>query len=183
MKGNRIVLIGGGTHSGKTAFATELALRLGETRAFVATTSGIDEQTKGRISQCRRDRGDRFTTFEEPVALVERLEMLGDQDVVVVDCVANWLSNLQLRKYSVQNILGQVERLTTVLAARRFHAVLVSHELGLSAPPTAEGRALAEIAGSAHQRLARVSDELYLAVMGVLTPIRAAELLEPTPHP
>src|SRR4051794_8246224 len=98
MHAHRIVLIGGGVRSGKSSFAIELAHRLGSRRAFVATARASDDEMNLRIDRHRRDRQDAFTTFEEPLALAEALRSLDDYDVVVVDCLTHWLSNLLLRK-------------------------------------------------------------------------------------
>jgi adenosylcobinamide kinase / adenosylcobinamide-phosphate guanylyltransferase len=76
MEPKRIVLIGGGVRSGKSAFAVELALGLGRRRAFVATATASDDEMKERIERHRRDRQDRFTTVEAPVALAETMASL-----------------------------------------------------------------------------------------------------------
>jgi adenosylcobinamide kinase/adenosylcobinamide-phosphate guanylyltransferase len=177
MGNHRIALIGGGTRSGKSTFAVELALRLGTRRAFVATATESDDDMRARIGRHREERGSKFTTIEEPLALAERLRSLNDYDVVVVDCVTHWLSNLMLRDTPTDSILAAVDEVGTVLAERRFHVVLVTNEVGMSLhAPTALGRRFVDVTGWAHQRLARVADDLYLAVMGVVVPIRPAAL-------
>src|SRR3954464_4060384 len=98
MHGHRIVLIGGGVRSGKSSFAIDLAHRLGRRRAFVATARPSDEEMNLRIDRHRRERQDAFTTFEQPLDLAEALTSLDDYEVVVVDCLTHWLSNLLLRK-------------------------------------------------------------------------------------
>ncbi|MBV9946739.1 MAG: bifunctional adenosylcobinamide kinase/adenosylcobinamide-phosphate guanylyltransferase, partial [Myxococcales bacterium] len=65
----RVVLVGGGVRSGKSSFAVEHALRLGERRAFVATATPSDAEMKARIERHQRDRRDAFTTVEAPTAL------------------------------------------------------------------------------------------------------------------
>lgn len=175
----RIVLIGGGVRSGKSAFAIDLAQRLGQRLAFVATAVTSDDEMKDRIERHRRDRPDSFATFEAPFALAETLAALGAYDVVVVDCLTIWLSNLLLRKDSTETILGQVDQVVRVLEERRFHAVLVTNEVGMSVhPPTPLGRAFVEVSGWAHQRVARVADRLYLAVLGIVVQIRPAGTLD-----
>jgi len=94
---NRIVLVGGGARSGKSAFALSLARGLGARRGFVATGQAFDAEMAARIAEHARTRGDDFRTIEEPVALPACLDQLRDLDVVVVDCLTLWLSNLMLR--------------------------------------------------------------------------------------
>jgi len=173
MESKRIILIGGGVRSGKSSFAVELAERLGTRRAFIATARPSDDEMKARIERHRRDRREAFTTVEEPVALADALRNLADCDVAVVDCVTHWLSNLLVRKDSIDAILEQVDDVVRTLERRRFHAVLVTNEVGMSIhPPTLLGRAFVEVVGWAHQRLSRAADELHLAVLGTVVRIR-----------
>jgi adenosylcobinamide kinase/adenosylcobinamide-phosphate guanylyltransferase len=173
MEGARVILIGGGVRSGKSAVAVELGKSLGPRRAFVATARRVDDEMSARIDRHRRDRGDEFTTIEAPVMLAQALDSLAGYDVVVVDCLTVWLSNLLVESTPVDAILEQVDAVVAVLAQRRFHAVLVTNEVGMSVhPPTALGRAFVEVVGWAHQRVAREADEVYLAVLGIVVPIR-----------
>lgn len=167
------ILIGGGVRSGKSAFALTLARRLGRRRTFVATARGLDEEMRRRIAQHQRDRGTDFTTIEEPLELPSLLEHVADVDVVVVDCVTLWLSNLLLRGDDEGVILSHVDRLVDVLRAPRFHALLVTNEVGMGVHPEhALGRVFRDVAGRAHQRLARGADEIYFAALGVMLRLR-----------
>lgn len=168
-----ISLIGGGTRSGKSSLAVSLGLRLGRRRAFIATATMSDDEMRVRIDRHRQDRGETFVTIEEPIALADALQSLTDCDVVVVDCVTHWLSNLLVRGATVDAILTDVDGVVAALEERRFHAVLVTNEVGMSVHPhTPLGRAFVEVSGWANQRLARVADQAYLAVMGTVLQIR-----------
>lgn len=169
----KIVLIGGGARSGKSTFALSLARRLGTRRAFVATAQALDEEMQERIAEHVRTRGPDFQTVEEPLALTEALVDLRDIDVVVIDCLTLWLSNLLLRDESETRILEQVQDLIGVLERRAFHAVIVTNEVGMGVvPETSLGRAFRDVAGRTHQRLAGVADEIYLAILGLILRIR-----------
>lgn len=173
MDSNRIALIGGGVRSGKSAFAVELAKKLGHRRVFVATATASDDEMKARIDRHRRERNDEFATLEVPLDLPEALASLDGYDVVVVDCLTLWLSNILLRGDSVDALLVQVDALVRVLCERRLHAVVVTNEVGMSLHPTTPlGRAFVEASGWAHQRVSRAADEIYLAVLGVVVPLR-----------
>ncbi len=170
---NRLVLIGGGVRSGKSAFAVELAQKLGPRRAFIATATPSDDEMKARIDRHRQEREDAFTTVEEPHALAEALATLDAYDVVVIDCLTLWLSNLLLRGDSLDAILAQVDRVVGVIGQRRFHVLVVTNEVGMSLhPTTALGRAFVDVSGWAHQRVSRAADEIYLAVLGTIVPLR-----------
>jgi adenosylcobinamide kinase/adenosylcobinamide-phosphate guanylyltransferase len=169
----KIVLLGGGVRSGKSAFALDLALRLGKTRAFIATATAFDDEMKSRIERHQRERRDEFTTIEEPIELAAALDALTGYEVVVVDCLTLWLSNLLLHQESMDAILARADDVVRVLQKRRLHAVLVTNEVGMSIhPPTPLGRTFVEVAGFTHQRVARVADEVYLAVLGTTLRIK-----------
>jgi adenosylcobinamide kinase/adenosylcobinamide-phosphate guanylyltransferase len=162
----KIHLIGGGVRSGKSSLAVELAKRLGERRAFIATATRSDAEMNARIDRHRDDRQGEFETIEEPLELESALRGV-NADVVVVDCVTHWLSNLLLQKLGSAAILERVQGVVRALESRHCHAVLVTNEVGMSVhPPTALGRAFVEVCGFAHQHLARCADEVHLAVLG-----------------
>jgi adenosylcobinamide kinase/adenosylcobinamide-phosphate guanylyltransferase len=170
-----LAVVGGGARSGKSAFALAYAQRLGPRRAFLATAEALDDEMRARIARHRDERGGAFLTIEEPRALPGALAALEGVDVVVVDCLTLWLSNLLLAGMSPGAIHEEVEALATVLAGRRFGALLVTNEVGMGiVPETPLGRAFRDLAGFAHQRLARLADEIYLAAMGVVLRVHPA---------
>jgi adenosylcobinamide kinase / adenosylcobinamide-phosphate guanylyltransferase len=171
VKPPQIILVGGGTRSGKSAFALAKARSLGSRRLFVATAQPGDDEMRERIRHHRSTRGDDFSTVEEPIAVVDVMRQIQSQDVVVIDCVTLWLTNLLLRGevYSPDVVLRQVEELARVLERRAVHAVIVTSEVGLGlVPETSLGRIFRDLAGTVHQRLAGLADEVYFGVLGVM---------------
>src|SRR5579884_1548989 len=67
----RIVLVGGGTRSGKSRFALALAGQHGPRRLFLATGQPGDDEMSERIRRHRQERGTDFVTIEEPLAVPE----------------------------------------------------------------------------------------------------------------
>jgi adenosylcobinamide kinase / adenosylcobinamide-phosphate guanylyltransferase len=170
-----IALVGGAVRSGKSAFALAHAQRLGERRAFVATAEPLDDEMSARVARHRAERGTGFATVEEPRDLPGALARLEGFDVVVVDCLTLWLSNLLVGGVGPGPIDEQVEALAAVLARRRFRAVLVTNEVGMGiVPETPLGRAFRDLAGKTHQRLAAIADEIYLAALGVVLRVHPA---------
>ncbi|HTU91397.1 MAG TPA: bifunctional adenosylcobinamide kinase/adenosylcobinamide-phosphate guanylyltransferase [Gemmataceae bacterium] len=169
----RIVFIGGGTRSGKSAFALSLARRLGQRRLFLATAQPGDDEMRERIERHRRDRGTDFHTIEEPLAVAQTIDQHADYDVVLLDCLTLWLSNLLLEGIEPTITLQRVEELTVVLARRSLHAVVVSNEVGLGiVSETPLGRTFRDVAGLAHQRISAAADEVYFAVLGTILRIK-----------
>ena len=168
-----IIVIGGGVRAGKSAFALTRARALGQRRGFIATAQAFDAEMAARIADHVRTRGPDFHTIEEPIAVPQRLAALRDLDVVVIDCLTLWLSNLLLRDEPAERIGARVDDLVRAAAARRLHTIVVTNEVGMGVVPDSPlGRAFRDIAGHAHQRLAAVADELYLAAIGTIVRLR-----------
>jgi len=169
----RLILIGGGVRSGKSSFALTRARALGGRLGFIATAEALDAEMTARIAAHVRTRGPEFTTIEEPIALPERLAALPELDTIVVDCLTLWLSNLLVRDMHPDAIAARIADLVRAARHRAGHTILVTNEVGLGVvPDSALGRAFRDIAGLAHQRLAAIADELYLAALGVVVRLR-----------
>lgn len=163
----RVVLVGGGVRSGKSAFALHRATQLGTRRAFIATAEVLDDEMRARVARHRRERERAYRTFEAPRQLVASLRALHEIDVVVVDCLTLWLSNLLIDGLSTSAIEARIAELAGWLRERTHHVVLVSNEVGLGiVPENALARAFRDIAGLAHQRIGAVADEVYVGIFG-----------------
>jgi adenosylcobinamide kinase/adenosylcobinamide-phosphate guanylyltransferase len=177
---SRIVVVGGGARSGKSRFALARAVALGERRIFLATAEALDDEMRARISRHAEERGRAFTTVEEPRRLAEAITAAGpDTDVILVDCITLWLSNLlvagspDLDRPDASVVEQPIADLVAALRRRTCHVVLVSNEVGLGIVPMAPlARAFRDATGRAHQALAAIADELYLAAMGVILRLR-----------
>jgi adenosylcobinamide kinase/adenosylcobinamide-phosphate guanylyltransferase len=169
MKDNRLILVGGGTRSGKSRFALTLATKLGKRRLFVATGQAKDAEMAERIRRHQEDRGAEFAVMEAPLALAEALRAVNATDVVVIDCLTFWLANMLLEGETCETIDERVRELVDVLESRAYHAVVVTNEVGLGiVPESSVGRQFRDVAGMAHQKLSRSADEVYFAVLGTM---------------
>lgn len=170
-----IVLVGGGARSGKSAFALRRARDLGERRVFIATARALDGEMHARIDAHRAERGDAFTTIEEPVDLAAAIDNSSARafDVAVVDCLTLWVSNLLVAGDNHARVCARLDDLVRALRTCPPHVVLVTNEVGMGiVPDNALARRFRDLAGHAHQRVAAVADELYLAAMGVVVRLR-----------
>jgi adenosylcobinamide kinase/adenosylcobinamide-phosphate guanylyltransferase len=161
------VLVLGGARSGKTTFAERLAMRSGNKPAYLATAETLDREMAERVETHRRARAGRFATIEEPINLSDALlEASKDHDVILVDCLTLWISNLLGRGF---NVARQVDGLgETLQEIRSAQVILVSNEVGLGiVPDNALARTFRDLAGSAHQRLAEICDHVYFVAAGL----------------
>lgn len=163
----RHVLVLGGARSGKTSFAERLAIRSGVKPAYLATAEALDAEMRERVESHQRGRAGRFTTLEEPLALADAIIKASKQhDVILVDCLTLWITNLLV---AGEDVAKAVEELgSTLIQTKRAKIVLVSNEVGLGiVPDNAMARTFRDLAGSAHQRLAEICDDVYFVVAGL----------------
>jgi adenosylcobinamide kinase/adenosylcobinamide-phosphate guanylyltransferase len=163
-----IILITGGTRSGKSKYAEERAATLGSRRLYIATAEAKDEEMAQRIAVHQKRRGDAWTTVEEPVALAETLlAWRGRADCALVDCLTLWLSNLLFSTNGTQAD-EKVEALVQALLQLDFSVVLVTNEVGLGiVPENPLARRFRDLAGWTNQRIAAAADEVVLMVAGI----------------
>ena len=160
-------LVLGGARSGKSAFAQGAAEALAADGRLVmiATAQAFDSEMAERIARHRKDRGPAWTTLEAPLDIAGALATLGAGDVVVVDCLTLWLSNLMLGEQDVATAAADL-----VEAAGRFEGTLwlVSNEVGFGiVPDNALARRFRDEAGRLHQALAQAADAVTLVVAGL----------------
>ena len=162
----RLILIGGGARSGKSRFAVARAQALGARRLFVATAERSDDEMRDRIARHRADRADAgFDTVEEPRALAEAIAADSDHDVVLVDCLTLWLSNLM---HAGSDLDEATDELLGVLDGYAAPVVFVSNEVGLGlVPETPLGRAFRDAQGRLNMRLAERADRVILMAAGL----------------
>jgi adenosylcobinamide kinase/adenosylcobinamide-phosphate guanylyltransferase len=168
------VLVLGGARSGKTAFAERLAMHAGERPAYLATAEALDGEMRERVQTHQRQRHGRFATIEEPVRLSQTLlSAARSHDVILVDCLTLWITNLLGAN---QDVAAAVEDLTGVLLELEgVRVILVSNEVGLGiVPDNPMARSFRDLAGSAHQRLAEICEEVHFVIAGLPMTLKGA---------
>lgn len=173
-----ITLILGGARSGKSSSAQRMAEDGGQV-LFVATAEALDREMERRIEAHRRSRLTGWDTLEEPRELVSALRPLVDgYDIVLVDCITMWASNLLLRSQDPadgeRRLLSETRGLISLMEASLSAWILVSNEVGLGLVPTSPlGRAYRDALGRVNQLLARRADRVELMVAGLALEIAA----------
>ncbi len=166
---SRVYFITGGARSGKSAFAERLARDLGARRAYLATAQALDAEMVARIEHHRSRRGDAWDTFEEPLAVAELVRKLaGRYEVLLLDCLTLWLSNIMARNGRDDDIHADVRDLSAALREFGGAAIVVSNEVGFGiVPDNPLARRFRDLAGFANQRIAQEADEAYLLTAGI----------------
>ena len=173
------ILILGGARSGKSRFAQEMALRLGDKVLFVATGEALDEEMKQRIEEHKRDRPSSWRSVEVATGVGKRIrEEVGDAQVVIVDCLTLLVSNVigqcgddpeQISAELVQERLAtEIDELIGCINDSTATFILVSNEVGMGlVPGNRLGRLYRDLLGRVNQLLAQRADEVYVMVAGI----------------
>ena len=126
-------LVLGGARSGKSAFAEKMIGDSGLTRIYLATATADDDEMRNRIVHHRTQRGEGWTTVEEPLALVDTLTREATHGrAVLVDCLTLWLSNLM---FAERDPDVEARRLTRFLGVAKYPVVLVSTAVAFPGKP------------------------------------------------
>jgi len=170
------ILIIGGCRSGKSDHALQLAEGLGQRRIFVATCVPHDPEMQDRVNRHRRDRDDTWVTLEVPVKLADTITTHGPTaDVILVDCLTLWLSNLLMASQDNQAIRERIDGLADAVSAAPNAVILVSNEVGTGiVPENPLARQYRDLAGWTNQALAKVCNRVDWSVAGIPVTIKPA---------
>jgi len=172
---NKVIFVTGGTRSGKSSFAQNLANGIQGNKVFVATAEALDEEMKARIESHKRERPSGWDTIEEPKQLSTVLTHCdGKYKVILIDCVTIWISNLLVNSsFSEQEIDNEIKLLIDSCKTINATVIIVSNEVGSGIVPDNKlSRVYRDSAGKANQEIARSADEVYLLVAGISLPIK-----------
>ncbi|HTZ16999.1 MAG TPA: bifunctional adenosylcobinamide kinase/adenosylcobinamide-phosphate guanylyltransferase [Dissulfurispiraceae bacterium] len=162
----RITSILGGARSGKSSFALQHSSGAEGRKAFIATAQALDEEMKDRIERHKLERSAEWTTFEEPLSLHQVISRIGSEfDVILVDCLTLWLSNLMMEN---RDIDAEIVSLISVASTCPSSLLFVSNEVGMGiVPENALARKFRDSAGTLNRRVAEIADEVYLVTAGI----------------
>jgi adenosylcobinamide kinase/adenosylcobinamide-phosphate guanylyltransferase len=171
---SQTIFITGGTRSGKSRFAEQRAAGYGESLCYLATAQPLDDEMGYRIRIHQQRRGEQWHTVEEPLHLAQTLATHdGTCNVILVDCLTLWLSNLlllyeDLGAETESRLLDDVQRLATTLRGMTTPVIIVSNEVGMGIVPEHRlGRLFRDIAGQANQIIASAASEAWLVASGI----------------
>ena len=173
-----LILITGGSRSGKSLFAQNMAEGMCGPRLFIATCPRTDSEMDERISRHiagRQGRG--WQSVEEPLYPVNVLKGCAPETIVLLDCLTLWVNNLMHDAEKSEKRLSEddVSRLAEELARQvKKHlgtVIMVSGEVGLGiVPDNALARRYRDLVGQCNQVVARLADKVYLVSCGI--PVR-----------
>lgn len=161
-----LVLVGGGSRSGKSTYALNLARALPGPHAFVATAQAYDDEMRSRVARHQAERAGEFATYEEPFHLARTITSLeAAYPVIIVDCLTLWLTNLLLQeKESMPQRIGAFLASVTTSPST---VIAVTNEVGCGiVPQNALAREFRDLQGRLNQDAAQAAREVYWMVFG-----------------
>ena len=164
-----LTLVTGGSGSGKSAFAEDKILSLGQGKRFyIATMHPYDEESYKRVERHRKMRaGKGFETVECYTGL-ENLEFPQDA-IVLLECMSNLAANEMFEESgagadTVEAVLRGVRKLKSQVR----HLVIVTNEI-FSEAASYEGDTVRyqEYLGKINQKLGEMADQVVEVVYGI----------------
>ncbi len=172
-----ITFIIGGARSGKSRFALDLAnksvLSEGGQKVYIATAQALDNEMKERIEKHKKERSvvdsthrAEWITIEEPLDIAALINNIhAKYDVILIDCLTLWLSNLMLADKDIET---EIETFCSSLSTVRCPLFTVSNEVGMGIVPDNElSRRFRDMAGHLNQKVAGIANEVYSVTAGI----------------
>lgn len=187
---SNVTLILGGARSGKSAWAEQLAVDSGQRVVYLATATAGDDEMAERIAAHRSSRPLAWRTVEASYELADAVRLHArPNEIVLVDCLTLWVSNLVLRHIGDRQdiaavphgdwaaveaqLLAATDDLLAGASAVGATLILVSNEVGMGlVPPSPLGRRYRDILGRVNQAVARQADSIVLMVAGLPVDLR-----------
>jgi adenosyl cobinamide kinase/adenosyl cobinamide phosphate guanylyltransferase len=165
----KIIFITGGARSGKSHFAQELAQKFPGPKAYLATAQALDEEMAERIRRHQKNRSADWQPLEEPLKVPECIEGHGDHfNLILLDCLTLWISNLMMAGWDEPKILDEADRLLKACQKVKCSLIIVGNEVGMGiVPDNPQARVFRDLSGLIQQKVARRADEVFFMVSGL----------------
>ncbi len=180
---SRIYFVSGGARSGKSAFAEDLAAKLGGDKVgYIATSIPFDEGMRDRVKKHVDRRPSAWTTFEEAYTPSQAILAHGaSQEVYLLDCLTILSTNHMLKDNHdwdlVQrdlvdqieaDLCKEIDAIVEAVHKTKTRLIFVTNELGLGVvPENRMARLFRDIAGIVNQKAAAHTDEAWMVVSGL----------------
>jgi adenosylcobinamide kinase/adenosylcobinamide-phosphate guanylyltransferase len=165
-----IVFVIGGCRSGKSTYALQTAEKVvAEQKIFIATCVPQDDEMKQRVARHQKERSQNWVTVEAPLHLPQAIsENSLNADVMLVDCLTLWVSNLLMQTGDEKKIVDTIPQLIDALEKATCPIVLVSNEVGTGiVPENRLARQFRDITGWVNQAIAGSANKVVWMVAGI----------------
>jgi adenosylcobinamide kinase/adenosylcobinamide-phosphate guanylyltransferase len=165
----QIIFVTGGCRSGKSRFALEYANTHFKNKIFLATAPALDNEMKKRIKAHQEARGPEWAAMEEQTEIAKAVASVETKyDVILLDCMTLWLSNLIMAGEPETQIFSRTEAFIEAIQKIPQSVIIVSNEVGYGIVPVNDtARQFRDIMGTVNQRLAGCADVVVWTVVGL----------------
>ncbi len=171
----KMILVTGGSRSGKSLHAQQTAEQYPAPRFFIATCRVCDQEMEDRVRKHREARRlSDWRTIEEPLNLADALTDAGGSSVILVDCLTLWINNLLYETESrgeqptVEKIAEECRRVLAVCRPLSATVMFVTGEVGMGiVPDNPLARLYRDCVGTCNQILAAAADTVILVNCGI----------------
>lgn len=172
---DRLILVTGGSRSGKSSYAQQTAELIPAPRFFIATCQVCDPEMAERVRKHREARNQsNWLIIEEPLYLAGAMRGAAQGNVLLVDCLTIWINNLLYeaeKKNKVITVDEVAEACRGVLTTCRSvggTVIFVSGEVGMGIVPDNHlARLYCDCVGTCNQMIAAAADKVTLVNCGI----------------
>lgn len=127
-----------------------------------------------RVARHQEERNQSWQTVEAQILMPEAVDANSRKaDVILVDCLTLWVSNLLMATEDPDEIERQIPRLITAIQNAKSPLVLVSNEVGQGIVPENKlARQFRDLVGHVNQAVAGCVDEVIWTVAGIPVKIK-----------
>lgn len=179
---SKLILVTGGSRSGKSNFAESLCINRKNSTAYIATSIPFDEEMKDRVRKHKESRPSNWDTYEIYKDIYYIInDIAKTHETVILDCVTLLVNNLMF-EYGIDfdnctpketneveiYIKDQVYKLIKEIEKTELYFVIVTNEIGMSLVPDNKlCRVYSDIVGRINQYIAKCANEVYFVVSGI----------------
>ncbi len=167
--GKKVIFITGGCRSGKSRYALDYVNQHFLKKLYLASCEALDQEMALRIEHHKKMRGPEWHTIEEPVEIVDKIRQYGDKvEVILLDSITLWLSNILMKWDSDSRIMDEVDRFVNMIKQSPTSFIIVSNEVGMGIVPAEPlGRRFRDLSGMVNQKIAEVADTVIYTDSGI----------------
>lgn len=172
---SKLVLVTGGTRSGKSEFAEKYLQAYTKKAAYIATAEILDEEMQKRVELHQARRDSFWENYEAPYQAEKIVTNLpASVEGVLLDCLTIYTANLLYQVENKENFMEKVafiqnEIAKLIIASKQTGklSVFVTNEVGAGIVPANKlSREYCDISGWVNQQVANACDEVYFVVCG-----------------
>jgi adenosylcobinamide kinase/adenosylcobinamide-phosphate guanylyltransferase len=171
----QIILITGGSRSGKSTYAQTLAESITGLRTYIATCPPVDEEMVARIKKHREYRqGSQWQTIEETIDLAGALRKTSESRLRLIDCLTMWINNLLYEteikglEITEENIFDRCQDILSACSELSGTVIFVTNEVGMGiVPNNALSRRYQDLICRCNQVMAAGAARVILMVSGL----------------